>query len=73
MDRWARFFALALRNPLRNSFDRQTGKLWLADVGQGARAEINFIAASAVTDRWPELRLARARRRHRHAGRGRRA
>ncbi|MBX3354278.1 MAG: PQQ-dependent sugar dehydrogenase [Phycisphaeraceae bacterium] len=31
-----------LRNPWRNSFDRLTGDLWIADVGQGAREEINF-------------------------------
>ena len=32
------FFSLA-----RFSFDRQTGELWLADVGQGDREEINII------------------------------
>lgn len=31
-----------LRNPWRISFDRQTNDLWIADVGQGAREEINF-------------------------------
>lgn len=35
-------WAYGLRNPYRNSFDRQTGDLWLADVGQGAREEVNF-------------------------------
>lgn len=34
-----------LRNPFRNSFDRQTGDLYLADVGQSTREEINFEAA----------------------------
>jgi hypothetical protein len=33
---------LGLRNPWRFSFDRNTGDLWIADVGQGAREEINF-------------------------------
>ena len=41
-------WALGLRNPFRNSFDRQTGELWIADVGQGVREEINFEAAGSV-------------------------
>lgn len=43
-DTRAEIWALGLRNPWRNSFDRQTGDLWVADVGQGAREEINFEA-----------------------------
>ena len=35
-------WSLGLRNPWRNSFDRATGDLWIADVGQGAREEINL-------------------------------
>ena len=35
-------WALGLRNPYRNSFDRQTGDFWIADVGQDTREEINF-------------------------------
>ncbi len=31
-----------LRNPWRCSFDRQTGALYIGDVGQGSREEINF-------------------------------
>jgi Ca2+-binding RTX toxin-like protein len=35
-------WAVGLRNPWRNSFDRLTGDLYIADVGQGLREEINF-------------------------------
>ncbi|MBC7945298.1 MAG: PQQ-dependent sugar dehydrogenase, partial [Burkholderiales bacterium] len=38
-------WALGLRNPFRNSFDRVTGNLWIGDVGQGAREEINLMRA----------------------------
>ncbi|MFK8054270.1 MAG: PQQ-dependent sugar dehydrogenase [Woeseiaceae bacterium] len=36
-------YAWGLRNPWRWSFDEPTGNLWLADVGQGAREEVNLI------------------------------
>jgi glucose/arabinose dehydrogenase len=35
-------WAFGLRNPWRFSFDRTTGDLLIADVGQGAREEIDF-------------------------------
>jgi len=31
-----------MRNPWRFSFDRITGDLWIADVGQGSREEVDF-------------------------------
>ena len=35
-------WAYGMRNPWRMTFDRQTGDLWIADVGQDAREEVNF-------------------------------
>jgi glucose/arabinose dehydrogenase len=41
-------WAFGLRNPWRPSFDRLTGDLYIADVGQGAREEVNFQAAGSA-------------------------
>ena len=38
-------YARGLRNPFRFSFDRQTGDMFIGDVGQGQREEIDFQAA----------------------------
>jgi glucose/arabinose dehydrogenase len=40
-------WSLGLRNPWRFSFDRLTGDMWIADVGQGDREEIDFEPAGA--------------------------
>ncbi len=37
-----------LRNPFRFSFDHATGDLWIGDVGQGKREEVDFAAAPAL-------------------------
>jgi glucose/arabinose dehydrogenase len=41
-------WAYGLRNPWRASFDRLTGDLYIADVGQNQREEINFQSASST-------------------------
>ncbi|MBA3414561.1 MAG: PQQ-dependent sugar dehydrogenase [Chloroflexia bacterium] len=40
-------WASGLRNPWRFAFDRETGDLWIADVGQNWIEEVNFQAANA--------------------------
>ena len=44
----ARIWAYGLRNPWRFSFDRLLGDLYIADVGQGAREEVNVQSSSSA-------------------------
>jgi len=39
-------WAFGLRNPWRFAFDRQAGLLYIADVGQGAREEVDVVSAA---------------------------
>ncbi len=41
-------FSYGLRNPYRANFDRLTGDLYLGDVGQGAREEIDLILTDST-------------------------
>jgi glucose/arabinose dehydrogenase len=48
-------WSYGLRNPWRFAFDRATTKLWIADVGQGAREEINHVDHGHGLDfGWPD-------------------
>jgi glucose/arabinose dehydrogenase len=54
---------IGLRNPWRASFDRQTGDLYIADVGQGAREEVSLAHASTTSTLnfgWPQREGAAA-------------
>jgi hypothetical protein len=44
-------WAYGVRNPWRCSFDKVTGDLWIADVGQDNREEVNFQPAGAAGGR----------------------
>lgn len=39
-------WALGLRNPFRWSFDRNNGDMWIGDVGQNSKEEINYRSAA---------------------------
>ncbi|MBI1353006.1 MAG: hypothetical protein GC160_01585 [Acidobacteria bacterium] len=50
-------FALGLRNPWRFSFDKETGDIWIGDVGSGRAEEIDRIPArteQALNFGWPD-------------------
>ncbi len=44
----AEIFAFGLQNPWRWSFDRLNGDLWLADLGQNAGEEINYVKRELI-------------------------
>jgi len=44
-------WSMGLRNPWRWSFDRDTGDLYIADVGQNVREEVNFASAAGGAGR----------------------
>jgi glucose/arabinose dehydrogenase len=44
-------WSIGLRNPWRYSFDRLTGDLYIADVGQGAREEVSVSTAASGAGR----------------------
>jgi glucose/arabinose dehydrogenase len=49
-------FFVGLRNPWRFSFDRDTGDMWIGDVGQAAREEVDHILhplTPALNFGWP--------------------
>ncbi len=54
-------WAIGLRNPWRYSFDRATGLLWIADVGQNAIEEVTAVdpAADRVNLGWNRLEGSR--------------
>ena len=49
-DGLAEIWAIGLRNPWRFNFDRQTGDLYIGDVGQNSWEEIDFMAAGQGGD-----------------------
>jgi glucose/arabinose dehydrogenase len=45
-------WTIGMRNPWRYSFDRGTGAMWVADVGQGSREEVDVITSGGGNYGW---------------------
>jgi glucose/arabinose dehydrogenase len=45
-------WVVGMRNPWRYSFDRGTGALWIADVGQGTREEVDVVTSGGGNYGW---------------------
>lgn len=45
-------WTIGMRNPWRYSFDHQTGAMWVADVGQGTREEVDVITSGGGNYGW---------------------
>jgi len=45
-------WTLGMRNPWRYSFDRSSGAMWVADVGQGSREEVDVITSGGGNYGW---------------------
>ena len=64
-------WAFGLRNPWRFSFDRETGDLWIGDVGQNAVEEVDFAPAASTGGEnygWPGMEGTRPNKGGRPAG-----
>jgi glucose/arabinose dehydrogenase len=46
-------WAFGLRNPFRFQVDRSTGDLWIGDVGQSAREELDVVPSGGLDFGWP--------------------
>jgi hypothetical protein len=55
-------YATGTRNTFRMSIDRQTGDLWMGDVGENTREEVNFLKADTYNGTQPPVDFGYASR-----------
>ena len=55
-------YATGTRNTFRMSIDRQTGDLWMGDVGENTREEVNFLKAGTYNGTQPPVDFGYASR-----------